>query len=191
MTRVLCDNIYQGMFIIGDRLFEANMNFVDIIVLIITSISLYIGWRVGLIQALASLAGIILAIILSSQMFYKMAPVFSGITDSQNAANVLGFLTIFLLVLVGAGISGSFLRKIIRIFMLGWLDQMGGAILGVILAFTVLSTLLTVVDSFPILGMDESINEATLGRFLTDDFASLLRFPNLLPEDLRDKVDFL
>ena len=75
--------------------------------------------------------------------------------------------------------------------MLGWLDQMGGAILGVILAFTVLSTLLTVVDSFPILGMDESINDATLGRFLTDDFASLLRFPNLLPDDFRDKVDFL
>ena len=167
------------------------MNFIDIIVLITAGISLYIGWKVGLIQALASLAGIVLAIILSTQMFYKMASAFSGITDSQNAANVLGFLTIFLLVLIGAGISGSFLRKIIRIFMLGWLDQMGGAILGVILAFTVLSTLLTVVDSFPILDMDESINDATLGRFLTDDFASLLRFPNLLPDDFRDKVDFL
>ena len=44
------------------------MNFIDIIVLITAGISLYIGWKVGLIQALASLAGIVLAIILSTQM---------------------------------------------------------------------------------------------------------------------------
>ena len=167
------------------------MNLVDIIILIASGVSLYIGWRVGLIQVLASLVGIILAIILSTQMFHKIAPAFTGITDSENAANVFGFLTVFLLVLFGAGIAGSFLRKMMRIFMLGWLDQMGGAILGIALAFTVLSTLLTVVSSFPILGMDESIKEGTLGSFLTDDFSRLLRFSNLLPDDLTSKVDFL
>lgn len=164
------------------------MNWLDIIILAVAGIAALMGLRIGLVRTVASVVGIAVAIVLAGQFFNEVAPVFDGLLDSENGANVLGFLLIFVVVLVISAIVGSTMRKVVNLMMLGWIDQGGGLVLGVLLSFALLSALLSVVDSFPVFGLDATISESVFGSFLVEDFDVVLKSLKLLPDDLTEKL---
>lgn len=144
----------------------------------------FIGARAGLVRALSSVVGMALAILLASNFFREASAVFDVLLNSENASNILGFLLIFVVVLVISAIIGSNLRRVVNFMMLGWIDRGGGLVLGVILAFALISPVLSMVDSFPILGLDVIIVQSFFGSFLVDDFDVVLNSLKLLPDDL-------
>ena len=146
------------------------------------------GLRTGLVRTVVSVVGIAAAIVLASQFFSEAAPIFDGLLDSENGASVLGFLLIFVVVLVISAIVGSTVSKVANLMMLGWIDQGGGLVLGVLLSFTLLSALLSMVDSFPVLSLDATISESVFGSFLVEDFDVVLKGLKLLPDDLTEKL---
>ena len=160
------------------------MNWLDIIILVIAGIAALIGWRIGLIRAVTSLVGIIVAIVLASQFFKEVAPLFEGVLDSENGANILGFLLIFVAVLIVTAVASTFVRSVINMLMLGWVDKGGGLVVGILLSFALMSAVLSVVDSFPVLSLEETVAESTFGSFLVEDFSVVLEAPKLLPDDL-------
>ncbi len=68
--------------------------------------------------------------------------------------------------------------------MLGWVDKGGGLVVGILLSFALMSAVLSVVDSFPVLSLEETVAESTFGSFLVEDFSVILEAPKLLPDDL-------
>ena len=146
------------------------------------------GLRTGLVRTVISVVGIAAAIVLASQFFSEAAPIFDGLLDSENGASVLGFLLIFVVVLVISAIVGSTVSKVANLMMLGWINQGGGLVLGVLLSFTLLSALLSMVDSFPVLSLDATISESVFGSFLVEDFDVVLKGLKLLPDDLTEKL---
>ena len=160
------------------------MNWLDIIILTVAGVAAFIGARAGLVRALSSVVGMALAILLASNFFREASAVFDVLLNSENASNILGFLLIFVVVLVISAIIGSNLRRVVNFMMLGWIDRGGGLVLGVILAFALISPVLSMVDSFPILGLDVIIVQSFFGSFLVDDFDVVLNSLKLLPDDL-------
>ncbi len=167
------------------------MNWMDILILAFAGVAAIGGWGTGLVRMGVSLVGIVVAIVLARNYFADVAPVFDSFTDSPNAENVLGFLLVFLAVLAGTALLGTLLNKVMGVLMLGWANRLGGLVLGAFLAFSVASAVLSVVDSFPILDLEQTISDSALGTFLVEDFDVVLRAPNLLPDDLTAELSDL
>ena len=164
------------------------MNWLDIVILVMTGVAALIGWRIGLVHTALSIVGIAVAIVLAGDFFQDVAPLFERIVDSENGANVLGFLLVFVVVLLAAAIVGAIVRKVLAKLMLGWIDAVGGLVLGAFLSLVLVSAVLSVVDSFPILDLEETIAESVIGSFLVEDFDVVLTAPELLPDDLTSKL---
>ena len=152
-------------------------------------ISIFIGWQTGLVKTLALLCGILLGIAVGSRYFSQSAKIIGSFTDNDNASSVLGFLVIFLLVLLSFFMFGSLLKKTIKILMLGALDNVGGALFGFVLSIAFISSLLQMIDQFPIMGLNNTIDDGSIASFLVEDFDSVLERLNIFPENLSSKID--
>jgi|TARA_Y100000758_G_scaffold301914_1_gene268734 membrane protein required for colicin V production len=152
-------------------------------------ISIFIGWQTGLVKTLALLGGILLGIAVGSRYFSQSAKIIESFTDNDNASSVLGFLLIFLLVLISFFIFGSLLKKTIKILMLGALDNVGGALVGFLLSIAFMSSLLQMIDQFPIMGLNNTIEDSSIASFLVEDFDRVLETLNIFPENLSSKID--
>ena len=164
------------------------MNWLDIIILVIAGVAALIGWRIGLVHTALSIVGIAVAVVLAGDFFKDVAPLFEGAVDSENGANVLGFLLVFVVILLITAILGAIIRKVLTKLMLGWIDTVGGLVLGAFLSLALVSAVLSVVDSFPILDLEETIAESVIGSFLIEEFDVVLTAPKLLPDDLASKL---
>ena len=169
------------------------MNWLDILILVVTGVAALVGWRIGIIRVVISMVGIAVGIVLAGQFFSDAAPLFEDVLDSSNGANIAGFILIFVVVvLIATAIVGSVIRKVAGILMLGLVDKGVGLLFGVLVAFSIFSAILSVIEANPVLSLEETIGDSTLGSFLVDDFDILLRGPSILPEDLNSAFpDFM
>jgi len=147
------------------------------------------GFQTGLVKTLALLGGILLGIAVGSRYFSQSARIIESFTDNDNVSNVIGFILIFLLVLLVFFICGSILKKTIKILMLGALDNIGGALFGFVLSIVFISSLLQMIDQFPFMGLNNTIKDSSIASFLVEDFDAVLQKLNIFPEQLSLKID--
>jgi membrane protein required for colicin V production len=152
-------------------------------------ISIFMGFQTGLVKTLALLGGILLGIAVGSRYFSQSARIIESFTDNDNVSNVIGFILIFLLVLLVFFICGSILKKTIKILMLGALDNIGGALFGFVLSIVFISSLLQMIDQFPFMGLNNTIKDSSIASFLVEDFDAVLQKLNIFPEQLSLKID--
>ena len=165
------------------------MNWLDFTILVAMGISIFMGFQTGLVKTLALLGGILLGIAVGSRYFSQSARIIESFTDNDNVSNVIGFILIFLLVLLVFFICGSILKKTIKILMLGALDNIGGALFGFVLSIVFISSLLQMIDQFPFMGLNNTIKDSSIASFLVEDFDAVLQKLNIFPEQLSLKID--
>ena len=158
------------------------MNWLDIVLLIIIGLVAAVGYRVGLVQAATTLVGILIAIVLASRFHDNVDGLVSTLTSNENAQEVGGYILIFVVVLLASLVAGAVVRKVLNVLMLNWVDKLGGFALGVIIAFAVASAAMANVQSFPVLDLEESIEDSAIGSFLADNFDVVLRGVRILPK---------
>ena len=73
--------------------------------------------------------------------------------------------------------------------MLGALDNVGGAPFGILLSIAFISSLLQMIDQFPIMGLNNTIEDSSIASFLVEDFDNVLETFNIVPENLSSKID--
>lgn len=160
------------------------MNWLDITLLAVGGFVALAGWRMGAIQVAVSGAGILVGIALSSRLHGEAEPIISRFTDSENAAEFGGFALIFVLVLIASLLVGHALRAVLNRLMLGWGDKLAGVALGIVVTFAAGSAVFSAVQSYPFLGLDQTIEESTLGSLLADNFDTVLKGLGFIPDDL-------
>jgi membrane protein required for colicin V production len=108
---------------------------VDIVLLILIAIGAYEGYKKGLLLSIVGLVGFVLAIILG---VYFMEPVSRWLAQHLDSLTfafpVISFLIVFGLTMMLVGIAGWILKTMVNMILLGGLDSMGGAILGIVKA---------------------------------------------------------
>ena len=147
------------------------MNWLDIVIAIILVINLLVGLKAGLIKMVISLAGLVLAIFLAGRYYLSLAGRLTFIS-SDRAANVVAYVAILIGVMVVAAIVAWLLSKLASAIMLGWLNHLGGAILGVIMAGFFVGAILAIWAKYG--GGGTTINNSFLGAFLVDKFPLVL-----------------
>ncbi len=153
------------------------MNWLDIVIIVVIVIPTFIGLRIGIIKAVISLAGLIVGVILAGYYYAPLSELLSFISQ-PNIAEIVAFAIILIGIMVIAAVLARFLKWAVSAVMLGWVNRLGGAILGFALGAIFCSALLAIwVRYFGAVGV---IVESTLAAVLLNYFPVVLA---LLPSD--------
>ena len=153
------------------------MNWLDIALIVIIGTATLIGLRIGLIKAVLSLAGMIFGVILAGRFYVALAGQLAFIPQ-ENLVRIAAFAIILIVVMLIASILATVLKWLASILLLGWLNRLGGAILGLVMGAIFCSALLALWAKF--LGATGLIADSGLADFLLDRFPMILA---LLPDE--------
>ncbi len=153
------------------------MNWLDIVIIVLLVLSVFGGLRAGLIRSLLSLVGVIAGIMLAGRFYPGLAQRLAFI-PSEQAANIIAFAIILIVVMVAAGLLGMLLNWIMKSIMLGWLNRVGGAVFGLVMGALFISAILAIWVKF--LGTSDIVVNSGLATFLLDRFPTVLA---LLPPE--------
>lgn len=120
------------------------MGITDIIILIIIGVFGIKGVFKGLVSEVFGMMGLILGYVLAYQFYPHAAKLMSFIGLSQNIADKVGFVIMFLAVYIIVLVVGIVLKKFFKAIQLGWADRTGGFFFGAVKAAVILSIILTI-----------------------------------------------
>jgi len=167
------------------------MNWLDIVLLVFLAIATLVGLKTGLIKAALSLVGVIVGIILASRFYLPLSEQLAFIPNTTLARIIAG-LIIFGAVMLAATMLARFLKWITSLVMLGWINRLGGAVLGLLLGTFFVGTAL----AFWVKAADEwlklpaiaaPISDSSVARILLDRLPLVLA---LLPEEFSSVTSF-
>ena len=153
----------------------------DIIILVIIAIPTFIGLKVGIVKTLLIVVGGIVGIILAGRYSDQLGAVFSD----EAWAKVVAFAIILLAALLVASIIAKLVKWALSAVLLGWVNRLGGAVLGFILGAFFCSAILVMWVKYMEAG--DIIQESALANFLIDSFPIAL---GLLPASFDEVRDF-
>jgi membrane protein required for colicin V production len=130
----------------------------------------------GLIRTVLSIIGLIVGIILAAHFYKQLGDTLTFISN-KNVADVVAFVFILLVVMGIAALIAWFLRSLIKAIMLGWVDKIGGAVLGLILGALSISAILAIIAK---VSNSSLITDSKFAAFFLDKFPLILTF---LPGD--------
>jgi membrane protein required for colicin V production len=153
------------------------MNWLDIVILVVLAIAVVTGLKMGLIKAVLLVVGIIVGVVLAG---HYSGPLGERLTfiSSEGVAKGVAFAIIMLAVLAAAAIAAALLTWATRLVMLGWVNRLGGAILGLFLGAFFCGALLAMWVHF--LGMAGAIADSAIATVLLDRLPMVL---GLLPSE--------
>ncbi len=155
------------------------MNWVDIIIIVYLALSVLTGFMEGLIRTVLSIIGLIVGIILAAHFYIQLGNILTFISN-KNVANIVAFVIILVAVMIIAAIIGLILRSIVKNIMLGWVDKLGGAVIGFILGVLSISAILAVIVKYDNASV---ITNSKLSGFFLNQFPVVLK---LLPSSFSD-----
>lgn len=125
------------------------MNYIDIFILIIVIGAAVMGFSKGLIIGIASLAGMVLGIILSLRFAGYIEVVLQNMFNSHSPVMyIIAFAICFILVVIAVHAIAKSIEKIVEIAALGFLNRLGGAAFGILKALFLLSALIYFISLF-------------------------------------------
>ena len=152
------------------------MNWLDIVIIVYLVLSVLGGLMQGLIRTVLGLAGLILGIYLAGRYYVTLGswlPI-----ANESIANVVAFAIILVGIIILAGIIAFFVRRVLRLVMLGWVDKLLGAVFGLILGGLMCGAVLALLTHF--FSIEGTVSGSWLATFLLDRFPVVLA---LLPDE--------
>ena len=126
------------------------MTFLDYFVLIVVISSVALGAAKGILRGFLSIIFAVLGVIAAARLYAPAARLFIGFTSGERAANLFGFVAVFLLVLIAGGLLSRWLRGALRRSRLDWVDHTLGTAFGLARGWLVCSALYLALTAFPV-----------------------------------------
>ncbi|HEX7289452.1 MAG TPA: CvpA family protein [Candidatus Angelobacter sp.] len=124
------------------------MNALDWLIVLIMFLSVLLAAGQGFFFEVISLAGAIVGYLLAAWNYGRMAPWFLQYVKQQAIADLAGFLTIFISVVLLAGAIARIVRWTVREVGLRWVDRALGAAFGLVRGFVVVTAGLLALTAF-------------------------------------------
>ena len=139
------------------------MTVLDFLVLLVVSVSVVSGATKGIIRVIVSVAFTVAGLVLAAHS-YMYAAGLLRIFVAGWLANLLGFIAVFLLVVIAGSLLSWRLRGVLKHARLGWTDHALGAVFGFLRGWLVCSVVYLALTAFPI--RPEAVERATFGPAL-------------------------
>jgi membrane protein required for colicin V production len=153
------------------------LNWLDIIIIILIVVPGFIGLKAGIIKALFTVAGVIVGVVLAGRLSDSLGGVLPFISNPE-VAKLVAFAVILVVVMIIASIAAKLVKWAVSAVLMGWLNRLGGAILGVVLGMIFCGAVLTMWVNY--LGINSVVENSALAGFLLNSFPIVL---GLLPSE--------
>lgn len=122
------------------------MNWVDIIIVIILALGLGKGLANGFVRGIFGIAALVLGIVVAAGNYEQVTEVlFSRLQIGSQGQAILGFLLVFVIVMILVTVVGRIIAKALKLASLGWMDRLAGGILGLVMSCVFTGVLLLLV----------------------------------------------
>jgi len=147
------------------------MSWLDIVIVVSLVVGTFIGLKVGVIKAVLSLVGLVIGIVLAGRLYGPFAQVL-GFIPQPDIARILAFAIILIGVMIIAAVVAKLLKWFASVTLLGWVDRLGGAILGLFLGAIAWGAFMAVWAKY--LGVTGILAESKAAAILLDRFPMVL-----------------
>jgi membrane protein required for colicin V production len=127
-----------------------GMHTFDIIFGALVLLFVFFGIRRGFIEEVMRLAAVVIGFLGALAFYRHLTPKLSFLSLPAHLATIGSFLIIFFCIAIVIVLIGKFLKSMVKLTMMGWLDRLCGACLGGLKAFFVGWIFVTIVSSIPI-----------------------------------------
>jgi membrane protein required for colicin V production len=125
------------------------MNYLDIVIIIILVLSAFNGYRKGFVVGIASLAALILGIYVALFFSDVMVALLTDIFSFQSKyLPIFAFILTFIIVVVAVVYIGKTIEKLVDLLLLGFLNKLAGAALGILKGTLILSLVIWIFNYF-------------------------------------------
>ena len=126
--------------------FYEAVSIIDLIYLIITTLSLIKCYRKGFVLSILAASKWILAYVVTLILFPKVKPYFKNIIDNEYVLDIALGITIFVLVVFIILIANKAISKTVKFVGLGRLDSLFGLFFGFIRSYVICICLFSAID---------------------------------------------
>jgi membrane protein required for colicin V production len=163
------------------------MNWVDIVIVILVLGLGILGWRKGVISIVFTLVGGIVGLILAGRLFDDLAPAIP-IGNKEGVQQLIAFAIIVLVVMILAWIGARIVKGVLTILLLGWVDGLAGAVIGLVLGGIAATAFVSAAGIVPSDTVQEAVDESSIAEPLVDNMGFVF---TLLPSEFDDVKDLL
>jgi membrane protein required for colicin V production len=160
------------------------MNWLDILIIVFIVASVVGGIMAGIIKILITIAGLIIGVVLAGNYGGALAEKLTFISDA-NTANIVAFVAIMLVVSLVAALIAFLLKKLFEKILMGWINRVGGAVLGLFLGMILMGAFLAMYVKF--VGANATVEGSWMASLLLDKFPVVMGF---LPSQFNDIRSF-
>lgn len=157
------------------------MTTIDIIILILIGISGITGFSRGFFKELATIAGLIIGLIVARALYLSLAEEVAPILHTSiTVAQIISFIGIWLIVPLGFTLIAGALTRAFRAISLGWLNHLAGVAMGMLKCIIIIGLVVIVLDN---LDKDNKLisktnKENSLLYYPVRDFVEGIFFPS-------------
>ena len=160
------------------------MVWLDIVIVLVWAAAGLWGFFNGVLGLVIPFIGLLIGLAVGSRYAESVGAIFSGVTESEDAQRLTGFLIIVAVFAIGGGILAFVLRSLLSVIpVAGMANKVVGLAVGVIIGFVVLSGIFTGLQKYPVADVDLKIEDSKLAGFLADNFDVVIRGLKLIPSD--------
>jgi len=124
------------------------VNLADWVILIVVLVATVHAASEGFFHEAFGIAGLVVGYLLAAWQYWRVARTFAPYVNSPWLADILGFLIIFFLVVIVAGIAGRIARWAMKEVGLSFFDRVLGAALGLLKGSLLVAIFLVGMTSF-------------------------------------------
>ena len=124
------------------------MNLADWVILVVVLVATVHAASEGFFHEAFGIAGLVVGYLLAAWQYWRVARIFAPYVNSPWLSDMLGFLIIFFLVVIVAGIAGRIARWAMKEVGLSFFDRLLGAALGFLKGSLLVAVFLVGMTSF-------------------------------------------
>ena len=118
------------------------MNWIDFVIIGVSVASLLMGWRVGLLGAVFTTTGLLAGILLAGRLSGDISALLTDSVSNETTATVISYAVIIVGAFIVSQIIKSTAKRMLNMFLLGWVDSVGGIFLGFLASMIICGALL-------------------------------------------------
>ncbi len=164
------------------------MNKLDIIFIVIISVTLIRGFLRGIVKELIGIGGIIAAFLVATNYYPLMEPYLAKVISNSQLITIVSYSCLFVATLLVIFFIGSVIRELLKNLSLGWLDSLGGGLFGFIKGVLICSMLLLLL-TFAVSPRSNLLAQSKLSPYVTRITQKIIYFiPKSLKNEFKNKT---
>ncbi len=162
-------------------------SWLDLSIVILIGAGAFRGFKRGLIREGMAFGGLAVGLILATEWNSEVAELLRPFVGGGRFLNALAYLLVVLAVLGLATLLTVLIQRLMRVFLVGWLDRLGGVAFGAGQGAILAALLLILMIRFPVLGLDKSVRGSEVAIDVLETVPAVLSY---LPPELASVADF-